>query len=53
MANVVGGLLYANQGPEVLFGISAVFGVVAAIAGWLAFPRRGARRYAEPAAAAA
>ncbi len=48
-ANVVGGLVYASQGPEVLFGISAVFAVAGAIAGWLAFPRRGARRYVEPA----
>ncbi len=45
--------LYANQGPEVLFGISALFGVAGAIAGWLTFPRRGARRYVEPPAVAA
>ena len=53
VANVVGGLLYANQGPEALFGISAAFGVAGAIAGWLAFPRRGAKRYVEPSPAAA
>ena len=29
-ANVVGGLLYASQGPEVLFGISAMFGIAGA-----------------------
>jgi MFS family permease len=52
-ANVVGGLLYASQGPEVLFGISAMFGIAGAVAGWLTFPRRGAKRYAEPARAPA
>ena len=46
---IVGGLVYASQGPEALFGISAMFGVAGAIAGWLTFPRRGTRRYAEPA----
>jgi PPP family 3-phenylpropionic acid transporter len=48
-ANVVGGLLYASSGPEVLFGISALFGVAGALVGWLVFPHRGARRYIEPA----
>ena len=48
-ANVVGGLLYASSGPEVLFGISALFGLAGALVGWLVFPRRGARRYVEPA----
>ncbi len=48
-ANVVGGLLYASSGPEVLFGISALFGVAGALVGWLVFPHRGARRYVEPA----
>ena len=52
-ANVVGGLLYASQGPEVLFGISAMFGIAGAVAGWLTFPRRGAKRYVEPAPAPA
>ena len=52
-ANVVGGLVYASQGPEALFGISAMFGVAGAIAGWLTFPRRGTKRYAEPAPAPA
>ena len=40
-ANVVGGLVYANQGPEALFGISALFGVAGAIAGWLDVPAPG------------
>ncbi len=52
-ANVVGGLLYARSGPEVLFGISALFGLAGALVGWLVFPRRGARRYVEPAPASA
>jgi PPP family 3-phenylpropionic acid transporter len=49
VANVVGGLVYASSGAPVLFGISAAFGVAGALAGWLAFPRRGAKRYVEPA----
>jgi len=52
IANVVGGVLYAGSGPAVLFGASAVFGLAGAVAGWLTFPRRGARRFVEPVAEA-
>jgi MFS family permease len=53
IANVVGGLVYGTAGPGALFGICAIFGLAGAVAGWLAFPRRGARRFVEPAPATA
>ncbi len=45
LANVVGGLLYAEGGPEVLFGISALLAVAGAVVGWRYLPARGARRW--------
>lgn len=46
VANIVGGVLYQNVGHAAVFGLGAALAAVAAIIGWLAFPRRS-----EPASA--
>ena len=48
VANVIGGLIYAEAGHAALFGIGAAFAVAGAVLGWLWMPRRGAKRFAEP-----
>ncbi len=46
VADALGGYAYAQAGPAVLFGGSAVLSVVGALAGLRAFPARGTRRAA-------
>ena len=41
IANLGGGILYANAGPAPLFAVGAVAAVAAAVLGWLVFPVRG------------
>jgi MFS family permease len=49
VANVLGGLIYGGPAHQVLFGVGAVFAIAGAILGWLWMPRRGAKRFTEPA----
>jgi MFS family permease len=40
LANLGGGILYANAGAAVMFGVAALFPVAAAIIGWRVLPHR-------------
>lgn len=40
LANVAGGLLYADQGATVVFGLSALAGLAGIVVGWSALPHR-------------
>jgi PPP family 3-phenylpropionic acid transporter len=40
VANVVGGILYAEQGAAAVFGLSALAGLVGIVVGWSALPGR-------------
>ena len=42
IANLLGGLVYDSAGPAVLFGLTAVSAVAAALVGVAVYPRRGA-----------
>ena len=41
IANLGGGILYANAGPAPVFAVGALAAVLAAVLGWLVFPARG------------
>ncbi len=41
IANLGGGIVYANAGPGPLFAIGALAAVAAGVVGWLVFPTRG------------
>jgi MFS transporter, PPP family, 3-phenylpropionic acid transporter len=43
VANVMGGLIYANAGHGALFAVGAGFAVGGAMLGWAVMPRRGVR----------
>ena len=49
IANVLGGIVYGGPAHELLFGIGAGFSIVGAVLGWLWMPRRGTKRFTEPA----
>jgi hypothetical protein len=53
VANVVGGFIYGSVAHELAFAVGAGFALVGTLLGWLWMPRRGALRFAEPAAAPA
>ncbi len=46
IANVVGGLLYEGGGHVALFGLGSVLAVLAALVGWISFPRASGPRVA-------
>ncbi|MFL5686563.1 MAG: MFS transporter [Chloroflexota bacterium] len=46
VANMVGGLLYANIGHAAVFGLGVVLAIVAATMGWVVFPRDARTRIA-------
>ena len=48
VANLVGGVLYANIGHAAVFGLGGVLAVVAATMGWFVFPRDVRARRAPP-----
>ena len=52
VANVTGGVLYETVGHAAVFGTGAALALVAAIIGWISFPR-GAPTPAGPAASMA
>jgi MFS transporter, PPP family, 3-phenylpropionic acid transporter len=41
VGNGAGGFIYGSAGSDVLFALAALLGVLAAVVGWMAFPRRG------------
>ncbi|HET9085335.1 MAG TPA: MFS transporter [Candidatus Limnocylindrales bacterium] len=46
VANMVGGLLYANIGHAAVFGLGLVLAIIAATLGWFVFPRDARTRLA-------
>jgi PPP family 3-phenylpropionic acid transporter len=52
VGNLLGGIVYQELGPPVLFASAAIIGAVAALVGWLVLPRGGDLRSADQRAAA-